>query len=117
MPYGTDPFTDRYGDFKQPTVVDYDNNIINNIVNVYNPSDEEKKKVSEQYKEDQNRILASILDANPVYAGEAYQHLVCSVNSKLAWNTEKINLLKENADWLYTLYRYIKRRKKMLINK
>lgn len=116
MPYGTDAFVDGYGDYKQPTVVDYDKRVEDSTVNKLRPSTpEEKKEILKQFQIDQENILKEILEINPLFAGELYQYLVIAVNNKLAWNIEKINSLKGDVDWLYNLRRYLNKRKQSLI--
>jgi ligand-binding sensor protein len=110
MPYGTDAFTDGYGDFKQPTVVDYD--ISTTVVNTPILSEEDRKKIIDQYKKDQEDTLKEILDTNPYYAGEVYKHLVFAKDNKLAWDTAKILALKDDATWLYNFNRYLTKNKK-----
>lgn len=115
MSYGTDAFTDGYGDFKQPTVVDYDK-ILTLGDNVPILSDEDRKKVEEQFKKDQEDALSNILNTNPYYAGEYYRYLVFAKDDKLIWDKVKIESLKEDVNWLYTLSRYLDKKKKLKIN-
>lgn len=115
MPYGTDAFVDGYGDFKQPTVIDYDKQIVDG--SSYHSTPEQKQKILEQYESDQHQILQEILDINPVFGGPDYQHLTFAKDNKLHWNIDKINTLKENVDWLYEFARVLKKRKKLQIFK
>lgn len=118
MAYGTEPFTDGYGDYKQPTIVDYDKRVNNTFgKNPHNTSKEEKERIFSQYEEDQKDALQQILETNPVFAGEIYQHLTQAVNGKLVWNVDKINELKINVDWLYMLRRWLDKQKELFHSK
>lgn len=112
MAYGTEPFTDGYGDYKQPTVIDYDRKVNNTFGNKpYQTTKEEKEQILTQYQKDQEEALREILESNPVFAGDFYQHLTIAINNKLSWNFEKINELKSNVDWLYGLKRFLNKKK------
>lgn len=114
MPYGTEPFTDRYGDYKQPTVIDYDQST-NKVVVSSNLSVEESLK---KHNEDIEFVLKEILETNPFFAGERYVNFVYSNNGKLAWNIKKIEEMKSNSDWFFTLRKYINKAKnKFILNK
>lgn len=114
MPYGTDAFTDGYGDFKQPTVIDYDKSestkFIDSIL-----SEEDKKEMEDQFKKNQQAALDNILSTNPYYAGDYYRYLVFAKDNKLVWDVAKIHSLKEDVNWLYTLSRYLDKKKKQKI--
>lgn len=113
MAYGTEPFTDGYGDYKQPTIVDYDKKLAVNVPRS-SASKEEAEATLKQFKRDQEEALAEILECNPYLGGEQYQHLVFSDNGKLVWDVTKINALKDDVDWLYSFSRYVRKRKKMI---
>jgi len=114
MPYGTDSFTDRYGDYKQPTVVDYDQSTNKIVVS----SDLSVEESLNKHKEDVESALKEILETNPFHAGNRYMEFVLSDNGKLAWNTKKIEEVKSNSDWLFTLRQYLnKAKKKFIANK
>jgi hypothetical protein len=114
MPYGTDSFTDRYGDYKQPTVIDYDQSAAKVVVNS-NLSVEESLTI---HNADVEFALEEILSTNPFYAGNRYIDFVHSVGGKLAWNKDKINEMKSNTDWLLCLRQYLtKAKKKFIANK
>ena len=112
MPYGTQPFTDGYGDYKQPTIIDYDRKTsINKSPDL---TQEEKEQVLNQYKQDQKEALDNILSTNPMYGGEIYQHLTLAKEGKLIWDVKKIDSLKSDVDWLYRLDRYLSKRKEIM---
>lgn len=109
MPYGTEPFTDRYGDYKQPTVIDYDQ--INNKVAV-NPQNLPVDEILEQHQKDVEDVLKEIVvNYNPYYAGERYKDFVLTKDTKLAWNIKKIDEMKSNSDWLFNFKRYLSKAK------
>ncbi len=108
MPYGTDSFTDRYGDFKQPTVIDYDQST--NAV-VSNPSHLSPEEVLKKHQEDKELVLKEILEFNPFFAGSRYLEFTYSDNGKLAWNLKKIEEVKSNLDWLFSLRKYLNKAK------
>lgn len=109
MPYGTDSFTDRYGDYKQPTVIDYDKSIADgSLVDVSNLSVEDTLNT---HKNDIEEVYKEILSFNPFFAGERYISFVQSVQGKLAWNVAKINELKDNSDWLFSFRKHLNRAK------
>ncbi len=112
MPYGTDAFTDRYGDYKQPTVVDYDQDAKKVNINPQNISPE----FIEQHKKDVEDIFQEILSINPFHAGTRYIDFVVSINGKLAWNVEKIQEMKSNSDWLFTFRKYLNKSKNNFIS-
>lgn len=110
MPYGTDSFTDRYGDYKQPTVIDYDKNLENlNYAGIPNLSVEESLKI---HSDDIESTLKEILEFNPYFAGDRYRNFISSQDSKLVWNIPKINEMKSNSNWLFTLRKYLNKAKK-----
>lgn len=115
MPYGTDSFTDRYGDFKQPTVIDYDQSTNKVLMESSILFGEES---IEQHKKDVEDILKEILEINPFFAGQRYMNFVFSNNGKLAWDTKKVEEMKSNSDWLYTLRKHLNKAKvKFISNK
>lgn len=114
MAYGTNAFTDGYGDYKQPTVFDYDKDVNNTHGKSPYLSEEEKEQVLQQLNSDKELVLSKVFAFNPVYGGVKYNHLTYAINGKLAWNKEKILELKEDLDWLYEFYRYLKNREKKL---
>ena len=117
MPYGTEPFTDGYGDFKQPTVIDYDKKVNNTYgKSPYQTSEEEKKEILDQFKKDQEEAYLAILHTNPFYAGGNYDYIITTKDGKLVWDAKKLDELKSNIDWLYTLLRFLNKRKSTLIN-
>jgi len=106
MPYGTEAFTDRYGDYKQPTVIDYDqadNEVAFNSISSENDIAQHNKDIEEVYQE--------ILSINPFHGGDRYLPFVHSVNGKLAWNTKKIDEMKSDSDWLFSLRKYLNKAK------
>ncbi len=115
MPYGTEPFTDGYGDYKQPTIIDYDDksSIISSSSNI---SPEERQKIIDQFKIDQENVLSEILSTNPAYGGTEYNHLTSAVNGKLIWDRAKIDALKADTTWLYNLLRFLRKKKKLNIS-
>lgn len=116
MAYGTEPFTDGYGDFKQPTVVDYDKKVNNTYgASPYVSTPEEKEQVLKQFQIDQDNTLSEILNTNPFHAGTLYQYLVYAKDNKLTWDIAKINDLKSDVDWLYTFARYLGKSRDRLI--
>ncbi len=115
MPYGTEAFTDRYGDFKQPTVIDYDQSTNKVLMNSPDLSVEESLK---KHQEDIANILKEVLEINPFFAGERYRNFVYSNNGKLAWDTKKIDEMKSNLDWLFSFRKYLNKAKvKFISNK
>lgn len=106
MAYGTNSFTDRYGDFKQPTVIDYD---ISSVIRFSSESITED--ILKEFEENKLSTIENILKTNPVFGGVKYQHLTAAVDGKLIWNKSKILELSSNIDWLYALNRYIKKNK------
>lgn len=114
MPYGTDSFTDRYGDYKQPTVIDYEKNLeVDKYADRPLPSVKESLKDHQQDMED---ILKEILSINPLFAGDRYISFVYSNNGKLAWNITMIDKMRENSDWLFTLRKYLNKAKSKFIS-
>lgn len=116
MAYGTKAFTDGYGDYKQPTVLDYDQEVNNTFVKPPTLSSQEIEEYLKQLNTDKESVLSKVLLFNPVYGGAKYNHLTQAINGKLVWNTVKIQELKEDLDWLYEFYRYLKNREKKLSN-
>lgn len=102
MPYGTDSFTDRYGDYKQPTVIEYDKDLIT-VGSVTEISKEEKEK----YKSLIDSIIKNVLTINPFFAKEKYQELVLSKDNKVMWNKEKLYEMSKNLDWLFNFKTYL----------
>ena len=114
MPYGTESFTDRYGDYKQPTVIDLDQS--SKIV--INPLSDSIDDIIEQYKSDIELTIKEILSTNAFFAGKKYLTLTQSIDGKLAWNITKINEMKENSDWLFNLRKHLtKAKKEFILNK
>lgn len=111
MPYGTDPFIDGSGDYKQPTIIDYDKR--NNTP--LPPYIENKEEILSKFEKEKEEALNEVLSINPVYGGLDYNHLTSAVNGKLVWNTSKINELKDDTTWLYNLLRYLRKKKNQTI--
>ena len=111
MPHGTDSFTDRYGDFKQPTVIDYDQS--NSIVVISPLSVEE---CLNQHEQDINLILKEILETDAYFGGNRYLVFTEAINGKLVWNSKKIEEMKSNSDWLFTLRKYLNKAKTKFIS-
>lgn len=111
MPYGTEPFTDGYGDYKQPTIIDYEKNL-QDIKSISKFPKEDEVKILDQYNADQEAAFKKISEINPVYGGLKYQFLTTVVNNKITWDLKKITELKSNVDWFYDFCRYLEKRKK-----
>lgn len=103
MPYGTDAFEDRFGDYKQPTVVDYDQSKAKVVSNPHQPSESDVLK----HDEDIENTLKEILAINPVYGRSRYLSFTCSVNGKLSWDLAKIEKLKSDSNWLFTFRKFL----------
>lgn len=111
MAYGTDAFTDRYGDYKQPTVIDYDKELAINQ-GVTNSIPEESAKNIADHNEDKESILKEVLSLNPLFAGERYKDFYQAVNQKLVWKEDKIKEMSSDSDWLFNLRKYLTKAKK-----
>ena len=111
MPYGTDSFTDRYGDYKQPTVIDYD--VSNKVVCNPQLSDLDLKK----HEEDIAIILKEIFNTNAYFAGQRYISFTYAKDNKLQWDENKIKEMSTDTDWLFSFRKYIIKAKNSFILK
>jgi hypothetical protein len=106
MPYGTEAFTDRYGDFKQPTIVDYDQADNEVAFNSISSADD-----IIQHNKDIELVYQEILAINPFHAGDRYLPFVQSFDGKLVWNIKKIDDMKTNSDWLFSFRKFLNKAK------
>lgn len=111
MSYGTNSFTDRYGDFKQPTVIDYDQSTSKVVISPL--SIEECLK---QHEKDIELILNEILETDAFFGGNRYLAFTQATNGKLVWNSDKIKEMKSNSDWLFTLRKHLNKAKNKFIS-
>lgn len=114
MPYGTNAFTDRYNDYKQPTVIDYDKSVtVGSLLNVDNlPIDD----ILNTHKKDVEEAYTEILSFNPFFAGDKYTTFTTVVDKKLVWDEKKIEELKNNSDWLFMFRKHLKKAKAKFVS-
>ena len=114
MPYGTNAFTDRYNDYKQPTVIDYDKSVaVGSLLDVDNLPAEE---ILNTHKKDVEEAFAEILSFNPFYAGDKYASFTMVADKKLIWNEKKIGELKDNSDWLFMFRKHLNKAKAKFVS-
>lgn len=107
MPYGTQPFMDGSGDYKQPTVINHDKDAETSLPPFFG----DKEEALSQFEKDRQDVISEILSINPVYGGKEYNHLTFANQGKLAWDIKKIDAQKDDATWLYNFLRYLRKRK------
>lgn len=114
MPYGTNAFTDRYNDYKQPTVIDYDKSVaVGSLLNKENLPVEE---ILNTHKKDIEEAFEEILNFNPFFAGDRYSNFTMVSDKKLIWDKKKIEELKENSDWLFSFRKYLNNAKTKFVS-
>lgn len=114
MAWGTDAFTNRDGDYKQPTIIDLD-------------KEYGKKKAYEKpmidnstYKEEliqwRKDTIDFILKSNPFFLAKEFDHLIKRENNKLEWDVDKLLDTCQNDRILSDMSNLIRNRKERGIN-
>ncbi len=105
MSFGKGAFTDRNGDYKQPTIVDMDKEYgkkksYEKIM--LDPEDtiEARKLRMDNFKKNQ---LAFIFAHNPFYAAKRFDYLIDRSSGKLEWIKDKVIEISENPEAFYSL--------------
>lgn len=111
MAYGTQPFTDRNGDYKNPTIIDI-NKEYGKKKSYELPLVDEKqltrsKDELKAYKEEQIKF---ILSTNPFHVATEYPHLILRENNKLNWDSQVVTELCNDDVFRYNLYTLLNKR-------
>jgi len=89
MSFGDSPFTDRNGDYKQPTIVDMDKEYGRKKSYekpIIDMGDDYRGQLAEWRKE----RLSFILSNNPIYLSKEYSHFIIRGSGKLEWDIDKV---------------------------
>lgn len=89
MSFGKGAFTDRNGDYKQPTIVDMDKE--------YGKKKSYEKPITDMSDDFRSQLiewrkdrLAYLLSSNPLYLAKEYSHFIDRSSGKLEWIKDKV---------------------------
>ncbi len=108
MAWGKEAFTDRNGDYKNPTIVDLDKEY-GKKKSYEVPLDQfVDRTFLENYKQEQ---IDFIMKCNPFYVAAEYPHFINRVNkSKLEWNIDKLMDALQSDTVRYAMYTLLEKR-------
>ncbi len=118
MSEGRGAFTDRNGDYKQPTIVDMDKEYGKKKSYekmLFTPiSDKEREKLRLDKESYRNERIKMILESNPIYLAKELSHFIKRDNNVLSWDKVSLSEALKDDLLLYNMHTILEKR--MVIN-
>ena len=108
MAFGKEAFTDRNGDYKNPTIVDLDKEYGKKKSYELPLKSNVDRKFLDNYKQEQ---INYILSSNPFHVAKEYPHLILRANQTvLQWDKNKVIEVCQDDNVRYAIYTIISKR-------
>ena len=112
MPHGKEAFTNRDGNYIQPTIIDIDKEygLKEGRGNYKKMSKSELESLRKEINKEKEERIDYILSVNPFYVAQEYSHLILREDGKLKWDEKRLREVCEDDVVRYNLSILLRKR-------